>query len=515
MPLPHYDVYREQLSSLLQGHALWEPNPGNVYSQVSVGDVGYVKEGYFTRLFNVLIDWDHPSNRTVVQPDPYPRLELGDFCNIREQDGQNFQAESPDDILPTRYMCRRQGALLRLPYDGIRKDVIRTKVFEDYIRENVDNWFSLAQRFRLDVERMEDLILVSGCTLVTAWGVAAFPDSTLDAEVSLRVNHAGTIFDWHQIRPSVVYQNSHQDPRHARQNQCIFIRGFRAKRVLIWTRIRGAAGPHSLDPDNTREDEIQVTRVPNVPSYRDPLIGVLDYIAEKSPENTLAIAHDDDLHLVEEVDVLTADAVEDFLRQNEINVLVENGAAILHEEDEPQVPEEVKAIFYAEAELKGELVPLILHPVLWKYLLKIDISKQAVDHDYDLPHEDMASSAVHPPMASLKLENHQGYPQLITVEASSESPSGVTVQDVLRTIHEDFRIVSRRREWIKLNVDERAGVDIAFRGRCRTEDELGQGPCRIDFLHGRNRLQILPKLSPDGEMLPAPVIPVELLRESA
>ncbi len=117
-------------------------------------------------------------------------------------------------------------------------------------------------------------------------------------------------------------------------------------------------------------------------------------------------------------------------------------------------------------------------------------------------------------MPSLKLENHQGYPQLITVQASSNSPSvGITVQDVLRAIQEDVRKLSRRREWTRLSAEERAQVDTAFRDRCKTEEELGQGPCRIDYLRGRDRLQILPKLSPTGEILPAPILPEELFRE--
>lgn len=96
---------------------------------------------------------------------------------------------------------------MTLPQDGLRKDVIRTKVFEDYIRDHVDSWYSLAVQRRLDVERMEDLILVTGCTLVTSWGVAAFIDNAQDAEVVLRLR--GRVFDWREIRPSVAYQNSH------------------------------------------------------------------------------------------------------------------------------------------------------------------------------------------------------------------------------------------------------------------------------------------------------------------
>ncbi|SRR6266446_899202 len=185
----------------------------------------------------------------------------------------------------TTYSCRRkQGALLTLPQDGLRKDVIRTKVFEDYIRDHVDSWYSFAMQKRLDVERMEDLILVTGCTLVTSWGVAAFVDSAQDAEVLLRFR--GKVYDWREIRPSVAYQNSHPVRPHNKSlfllliffyhslknnphlNQCVFIRGFRAKRVFLWTRLKGAADPLPDDPDNRRQDEIQVTRVPDVPSVR-------------------------------------------------------------------------------------------------------------------------------------------------------------------------------------------------------------------------------------------------------
>jgi hypothetical protein len=205
-------------------------------------------------------------------------------------------------------------------------------------------------------------------------------------------------------------------------------------------------------------------------------------------------------------------------------------AAIIQDEEVPVVPDDAKAIFYAAAEFsvryprlepepfyeltdhgpQGELVPLVLHPVLEKYFLRLDINNQPPDHTYDLPEEELNSPAVHPPVSLLKLENFQGYPQMITIEMSSV----ISVHDVLRTIHEDVRTQSRRKEWTKLSAEERVLVDAAFRERGKTEEELGQGPCRIDYLRGRDRLQILPKLSPDGEMLPAPMIPEEVLREA-
>ena len=153
-----------------------------------------------------------------------------------------------------------------------------------------------------------------------------------------------------------------------------------------------------------------------------------------------------------------------------------------------------------------------MHPVLEKYLLKLDMNNQP-DHDYDLPIEEIDSPAMHPPMLSVTLENHQGYPQSISVQPSNDSPDiGITVRDMLRVINEDVKRPSRRREWTRLRAEERAGVDVAFRERCKTEEELGQGPCRIDYLRGRNKLQVLPKLSLDGVIHPQPTAdPVEPL----
>ena len=120
-----------------------------------------------------------------------------------------------------------------------------------------------------------------------------------------------------------------------------------------------------------------------------------------------------------------------------------------------------------------------MHPVLSKDLVKLDITNQPEEHDYDLQREE------------------------ITSRACSDSPSvGVAVQDVLRTIHDDVRTLSRRCDRIKLRAEERAQVDATFQERCRLGEDLSQGLCRIGFLRGRDRLQIVPKFSPSDEMLP-------------
>ena len=104
---------------------------------------------------------------------------------------------------------------MSLPNGGYHEDVIRTQAFEDYIQHYVDNWFTWAQKNRLGVEGVEDLILVSGCTLVTSWAAAASVDDTMDAEITLAnttLNNGGASFVWSNIQGLVLYHNSRFEP---------------------------------------------------------------------------------------------------------------------------------------------------------------------------------------------------------------------------------------------------------------------------------------------------------------
>lgn len=100
--------------------------------------------------------------------------------------------------------------------NGVRSaDIIRTKLFEDYIRDNVDNWFRWEKKRGLPVEHMEDIILVTGCTLATSWAAAAFDGTTSrdldDTAVSLEVPKSDSSeaqFVWHNIRGNVEHHHS-------------------------------------------------------------------------------------------------------------------------------------------------------------------------------------------------------------------------------------------------------------------------------------------------------------------
>ena len=113
MPVKHpFNIYREQLWPLYHGFALWKPNPiEGVYNQVSIGDVGYIYEGAFVRMFNVTLPWDDESNKILGEPGRYDTLSSDSFVIWRETFGKvdyysrrvsreespNTEAASPDE----------------------------------------------------------------------------------------------------------------------------------------------------------------------------------------------------------------------------------------------------------------------------------------------------------------------------------------------------------------------------------------------------------------------------------
>jgi hypothetical protein len=67
------------------GQALLEPAPGDLYDVVRVGDVGFIRNGYFTLLFNALDPKRRPSNSNPQQNSNYPpKLQTRMSNHIRQ-----------------------------------------------------------------------------------------------------------------------------------------------------------------------------------------------------------------------------------------------------------------------------------------------------------------------------------------------------------------------------------------------------------------------------------------------
>ncbi|SRR6266403_38834 len=119
-------------------------------------------------------------------------------------------------------------------------------------------WTTLwRQKFLWREERLVMLGPVSlGATFGDAWRIT----TVVSTQFVLQ-----TTFTRHELTLLLLLYGKQNPPMLA--DQCVFIRGFRAKRILFWgKRIHHpAAELWPDDPDNRREDEIQVSRVPVTP----------------------------------------------------------------------------------------------------------------------------------------------------------------------------------------------------------------------------------------------------------
>jgi len=82
------NIFREELGIRYpgHGHALWNPGSGGLYDSVEVGDVGFIRRGYFYCLFNALLPRDPPSDPDIHDdhgPVYPPKLEPRTLQHIR------------------------------------------------------------------------------------------------------------------------------------------------------------------------------------------------------------------------------------------------------------------------------------------------------------------------------------------------------------------------------------------------------------------------------------------------
>ena len=81
-----WNVYAQQLTMLGHGYPLWKGTPSNCPPGVQIGDVGYLSEGEFIRLFNALRPADDPLNSNGV-PNNYTPFVKGERARIMKTPG--------------------------------------------------------------------------------------------------------------------------------------------------------------------------------------------------------------------------------------------------------------------------------------------------------------------------------------------------------------------------------------------------------------------------------------------
>ena len=90
--------------------------------------------------------------------------------------------------------------------DARRKDTWAKGDFSEWIVKHIDHCLAFAQGLGLGIERMEEIILVTGCDLARSWTNVAFFGGQHDAQASLgvRVVHGPPVSIYWQSSPETV-----------------------------------------------------------------------------------------------------------------------------------------------------------------------------------------------------------------------------------------------------------------------------------------------------------------------
>ena len=106
---------------------------------------------------------------------------------------RNQVLRSPDflSLIPRRpdeysFSCTGQGAVLSLPVEAQRKDVVDEGKFGKYMLRHIEEWFTFAQE-HAGIARREDIVLVTGRDLAKSWANIVFQEGDGDVTFEVRV----------------------------------------------------------------------------------------------------------------------------------------------------------------------------------------------------------------------------------------------------------------------------------------------------------------------------------------
>ncbi|RPD58796.1 hypothetical protein L226DRAFT_539425 [Lentinus tigrinus ALCF2SS1-7] len=334
------DVYTKLMFHRGHGYPLWEPEPTKS-GEVLIGDVGYVLEGSFYRLFNATLPADHAIHERYGVPDAYEpftypdsllhrrasALQPGPICSksvlaLNVEASAGISGGGPGIIGQLRFKCAdEQGAVLVLKDDAAREALHPSKDLTLYIVRNHESW----HRFALDVFRLDlgesDILFVSGCIKTGAWALAAATNRARDGELvfggsfgvlsqatfSVSAMEKITIPVEHRSGPKRLAGDAEPEDK---RDQCVFLHYYKCKRrrVLGPKVIRAASEEQSCgrasSPDDPAGSDVVghagaelLEFAPGRSQFCDPVDDILDYILDNT-DTLCAVASDQDVNVL-------------------------------------------------------------------------------------------------------------------------------------------------------------------------------------------------------------------------
>ncbi|KAI0334585.1 hypothetical protein GY45DRAFT_1294881 [Cubamyces sp. BRFM 1775] len=287
-------VYTKLMLQRGHGYPLWEPEP-NEAGEVLIGDVGYILDGGFYRLFNATLAADHPVNARYGVPDgyqpfTYPEALLHRRSRVLEpkplcsKNVVAFSVEASADLGFTnpgvsggvRFKCSdEQAAVLVLKRPGNREVLHPCRDLSQYILTNHQSWYTFARDvFRLDIGE-DDIIFVSGSIKTAEWALAAATHRAREGELSFGgefgplAKATFSVSATREMSMSVEHRTGPHSSASVAENeghafdQCVFLHYYKLKRrkILPPKVIRAAGERHSSPSCSPRRSPDSKTHV--------------------------------------------------------------------------------------------------------------------------------------------------------------------------------------------------------------------------------------------------------------
>ncbi|TFK83323.1 WD40 repeat-like protein [Polyporus arcularius HHB13444] len=336
---PASEVYTKQLFGRRCGYPLWHPEPNDGH-EIDIGDVGYLYQGGFWRIFNTTLPKEHESHKQYGVPDHYEpfkispvlihsqRAVIGSSLLSRGVKSFEFSAEATTSVAPVgagmKLKCEQdEGAFLIVDRPADRSQMHPSKSFRAYMKTNIEEWGILLGRHDIDIPK-EALIFISGTVKTNDWGLGAFVSQGQACEVYFKAGidfasaelkferrmASGGIGEVRRRPPdddeglvqalpalesgpsSASGRPSLDSTRSARQkkDQTVLFHYYKIKKRWWGNKaVRAAAGPHELGHESSDEsgdasamsessNDSDVVYEPHISRTYDPVDFLLDYI---------------------------------------------------------------------------------------------------------------------------------------------------------------------------------------------------------------------------------------------
>ncbi|KAF9789164.1 hypothetical protein BJ322DRAFT_524714 [Thelephora terrestris] len=286
---PAWKIYEEQMESLCYGHALWEPTPTSKYTRVSIGDVGFIRQGRFHLLFSAGLPLGKRKLGVDV-PNTFEHLRIGttepggprDPGCVAAKTSRHAETKIDVTVATAKPLqldadfsyefTGHSGAALTTTHSTYNEDSQMDTEFRDYTKRYYKSWVKFAKDKKYGTNLRP--VLISGFDMAKDFSMMAYATSHTSVQAGATVStpmFGSGSWVWRTVckphskhGPQEIPPGLQSSPSGSAQspsnttstefNQCVFIRYYTLREGLFPKVIRASAGPHSLGSGENQGD---------------------------------------------------------------------------------------------------------------------------------------------------------------------------------------------------------------------------------------------------------------------